>query len=326
MRTERDWHVGRDAASGLARWNGHVDPKRLEALRKEMGIEWPVKVKRMAGLSRKGTHRTKFRAGGKDFYHSITLSTYLSVYHANATLKHEMMHAVQVEKYARDSEQSTLDALRMFQNEYKAVKRKRNGYKNSTVEAEANAADALYPDAITQNPLLNERRTRTALESIPLHWLPHLHAYQKGQAQEQKYTKLREHFKALVEAEAVDIDPVTTARINSGIVYPDPNAMRERREAREREEQEKLAAMLRRKESELLVAADSTLSFRQRIANVKSENTMTDKPNERSEIEAKLKAWRAERGLPMPAHGEWTAMVNKQLAKSVASVEARQAI
>jgi hypothetical protein len=65
-------------------------------------IARPVEVKWAAGLRRAGSHRS--RNGG----HVITLSTYRPADQLSETLWHELVHAVQAERYPTDKEFSSV--------------------------------------------------------------------------------------------------------------------------------------------------------------------------------------------------------------------------
>jgi hypothetical protein len=78
-----------------------VNPYKLQEACDFLRIKRPVIIKYSKGKWTAGTHRSKIKNGV--YYHGITLSHYLLVNEMNETLWHELVHAMQAEKYSADS-------------------------------------------------------------------------------------------------------------------------------------------------------------------------------------------------------------------------------
>jgi len=289
MRHNAEWFVNRDAACGLARWNGKVNPTALAKLCAEMGVKLPVKVKGSAGITRMGTHRLRvneqatlraFREGADKSVqeHRITVSSYACVYQANSTLRHELMHAVQVER-AMDEGRTPKDESKEYTRLNRAY-----GYKRNPREVEAREASTKYTtDAITQTPVLTERQHDSARAHFPAAWFGNLRSHMRREAEQSVIPPIREHYQALLAAEHVDL----------GGLFDDEGV-------------------------EIGQITDITIDMTN-IVESRSEPVNT--PTEREAVEAKLRAWRDERGMSQPTSGEWNAMVERQLAKTRTNVQ-----
>lgn len=84
--------------SSVSKGGWRVSPSAFFEALDLLGITWEVVVKTSGGVSRRGAHRTMpKKVGAAGWFHSITVSTYLSPEEATATLWHELTHAAQVE-------------------------------------------------------------------------------------------------------------------------------------------------------------------------------------------------------------------------------------
>jgi hypothetical protein len=84
---------------GEARWT--VDDRALRAACRALGVEWDVRVTRTKAQRTNGVHRLRVRNGRP--VHYITGPALADTAKATATLWHELTHAAQAERAARDA-------------------------------------------------------------------------------------------------------------------------------------------------------------------------------------------------------------------------------
>lgn len=118
----------------VARAGWVLDQDEILAAMEKLGIECKVRIRFMTGRYTRGTHRN-----GLD-KHYITLDQNRNVFDTNLTLWHELAHAMQAERFAKE----TGKPMTMFHQAYKYAKGEYgNGYHGNLYEVEANkiAAD-----------------------------------------------------------------------------------------------------------------------------------------------------------------------------------------
>lgn len=100
----------RKPAAGVARWA--VNQAALRRACRELDIRWPVKITRTAHRQRAGRHKLRLATGAATPTHYITAGKLEGVGRASEILWHELAHAMQAERTAR--EKGALDGLAML--------------------------------------------------------------------------------------------------------------------------------------------------------------------------------------------------------------------
>ncbi len=164
MRYAADFKLKQARWAGENIWDGKVDREILLELADHLGITKPIKVRRSSGTHLKGRHRYRRHPRTFEGKHDISLSAYMTVKETNEVLRHEMMHAAQVERYI--NEHGEFEGCRKYMEAYRSQQRQRGGnggYKGNRFEEEAREFEkngTINP--VTQEPCMTPAE-RTAL-------------------------------------------------------------------------------------------------------------------------------------------------------------------
>ena len=99
--------------SERARAGWVIDRNAIQAAILLLGIEYPVRIRYMRGRYRYGTHYARKHP---DLHHRITMNQDLPVDQANHTLWHELTHAMQSERFERETRKPH---WRFYRDEYR---------------------------------------------------------------------------------------------------------------------------------------------------------------------------------------------------------------